>query len=141
MGLISQKLRNSARGEACVFGIPGICSHDRETTMLCHAPSEIKGMGNKGHDFEAAVGCHACHTALDQHRLPREQELFYWLRGVFRTWRRWIERGLIVIPVDPVTAKTRPGKKANMPSRPMPKVETQWPSRPIQSRNSFERAK
>lgn len=121
MGIVSQKLRNSAQGENCTFQIPGVCTHDPETVVLCHAPSEVKGLGNKSHDFHAAFGCSACHEALDHHRLPEKgREYFYWLRGTQRTWTRWIERGLVIIPVDPQTAKRRPKKKAKMPSRPIP---------------------
>lgn len=121
MGIVSQKLRNSARGQDCTFAIPGICNHDPETVVLCHAPSEVKGIGNKSHDYHAAFGCSACHEALDQHRLPEKwHEYFYWLRGLQRTWTIWVERGLVIIPVDPATAKRRPKKKAKMPSRPIP---------------------
>jgi hypothetical protein len=119
MGLISTKLRNSAKGELCTFAIPGVCNHDSQTTVLCHAPSETKGMGNKGPDYHAAFGCYACHEALDQHRFAKEDELRFWLRGIERTHAVWINRGLIVLPVDPATAKTRPGKKANLSGRPI----------------------
>lgn len=127
MGIISTKLRNSARGQPCMFAIPGICNGNPETTVLCHAPNEIRGMGAKGHDYAAAFGCLDCHTALDQHKLPRSDEYFYWLRGVFRTWNHWVKAGLIVLPVDPETAKKRPKKKH------------QWPSRKLESRNDLSR--
>lgn len=129
MGIISTKLRNSARGQECCFNIPNVCTGGIETTVLCHAPSEAKGIGNKSPDFWGAVGCHACHDALDQHRLPKAEEQFYWLRGIFRTWQRWIASGLIILPVDPATAKKRP------------KVKTHWPLRPMQSRNTLSRRK
>lgn len=119
MALISVKLRNSARGETCTFQIPGVCCGDAETTVLCHAPSEAKGVGNKSPDYWAAFGCYACHSTLDQHRLSRSDESFYWLRGIFRTQQRWVMSGLIALPVDPATAKKRPGKKSRLPSRPM----------------------
>lgn len=84
-------------------------------------------MGNKSPDFWASFGCHACHVALDQHRLPRADASFYWLRGIFRTQQRWIEAGLIRLPVDPAAAKKRPKKKSYLPSRSM------------QSRNNLRR--
>lgn len=84
-------------------------------------------MGSKGHDYNAAIGCSDCHRALDEHRLPREDELFFWLRGLQRTWAIWIAEGLILLPVDPATAKKRPKKKSYLPSRPM------------QSRNNLRR--
>lgn len=123
MGIVSQKLRDSARGQECAFQIPGICNHNPETVVLCHAPSEIKGMGNKSHDYHAAFGCSECHAALDHHRLPEKwHEYFYWLRAVMRTQNIWVAKGLMILPVDPETAKRRPKKK------------TQWPSRKMLSR-------
>lgn len=127
MALISTKLRNSARGQRCGFQIPGICCDDPETTVLCHAPSEMKGVGNKSPDFWAAFGCHACHDHLDQHRSDRVDEQFYWLRGIFRTQQIWIDTGLIKLPVNPATAKKRPKKKSYLPSR------------QIQSRNNLRK--
>jgi len=128
MGVVSAKLRNSARGQHCQFCIAGVCDYDPETVVLCHAPSEVKGMGNKSDDWFAAFGCHACHEALDHHRLPREEEQFYWLRALQRTWSIWISSGLITLPVNPITAKNRPKKKAYMPSRPM-QSRNQFPSK------------
>lgn len=125
MGIISSKLRASAKGQPCTFQIAGVCNHDPETVVLCHLPSEIKGAGNKSDDWHAAFGCYACHEAIDQHRLSKEDELFYSFRALQRTQRYWIDAGLIVIPADLKTSgapKTRPKKK------------TQWQSRPIQSR-------
>jgi hypothetical protein len=127
MSMISKKLRNSANAQECTLQIPGVCVGGTETTVLCHAPSEAKGIGNKSPDFWAAFGCHACHDALDQHRFPRADEQFYWLRGIFRTWSIWIAKGLVILPVDPTTAKKRPKNKAYLPSR------------PIQSRNDLRR--
>lgn len=127
MGIISTKLRQSAKGEACTFQIVDVCNGDPETTVLCHAPSEVSGMGSKGHDYHAAFGCSACHEALDRHHISKSERLYYWLRGVMRTQNIWVERGLIVLPVDPATAKKRPKKKAKIPSR------------PFQSRGSWQR--
>lgn len=117
MGLISQKLRQSAKGEQCTFQTP-YCVGGTETTVLCHAPSHHKGMGNKGPDYFAAFGCCECHAALDNHRMSGVESQFYWLKGIHKTWDRWVERGLIVVPgVDLDKPKTRPKRKANMPSR------------------------
>lgn len=100
MGIVSTKLRNSAKGQVCTFQIPGICNHDRDTTVLCHIRDEAKGMGNKANDFSAAFGCYACHTAIDQHHLSKEDELKYSLRALQRTLENWIARGLVIIPQD-----------------------------------------
>jgi len=106
MGLVSSKLRNSARGQDCRFRIPGVCNGDPDTVVLCHAPSEFKGMGQKGHDYHAVFGCHACHEALDQHRLDRLDELEFWMRGLLRTQAWWVANGFIVVPEDMGRAKT-----------------------------------
>lgn len=127
MALISTKLRNSARGQTCTLQIPGICCDDPERTVLCHIRDESKGMGNKAADWSACFGCDRCHEAIDQHRLPIAEERFYLLRALQRTWARWIASGLIILPVDPATAKKRP------------KVKKHWPSRPMQSRNNLRR--
>lgn len=100
MGIVSEKLRASARGQRCMFAIPTICNHDPETTVLCHAPSEVKGMGSKGHDYHGAFGCSECHKILDLHELPLSLARFYWLRGMMRTQDYWVEHGQIVIAGD-----------------------------------------
>lgn len=127
MALISNKLRNSARGQRCTLQIAGICCDDPERTVLCHIRDESKGMGNKAADWSACFGCDRCHEAIDQHRLPVAEERFYLLRALQRTWAIWIAKGLILLPVDPATAKKRPKKKSYLPSR------------PIQSRNNLRR--
>lgn len=109
MGLISQKLRDSAKGEICTFAIPGICNHDPVTTVLCHIRDEDKGLSNKANDYSAAFGCYECHTAIDQHRLSKEDELAYSLRAMQRTWAVWVSRGLIVIPVS--ASRPKPSSK------------------------------
>jgi hypothetical protein len=100
MGIVSSKLRNSAKGQPCAFAIPGICNHSQDTTVLCHIRDDAKGMGNKANDWSAAFGCVECHTAIDQHRLSKEDELFYSLRAMQRTQAYWISKGLVVIPAD-----------------------------------------
>ncbi|WP_192258607.1 nuclease domain-containing protein [Mesorhizobium caraganae] len=100
MGIISSKLRASAKGQPCMFQIPDICQPNNETVCLCHLPSDIKGMGNKSDDFHAAFGCYSCHQVIDNHRLSKELELYYSMRALQRTLRNWVTRGLITIPVD-----------------------------------------
>lgn len=131
MGIMSSKLRASARGKDCTFAIPGTCNHNPETVVLCHLPSEIKGAGNKSDDWHAAFGCYACHEAIDQHRLSKEDELFYSFRALQRTQRYWIDAGLIVIPAD---------LKASGAPKTRPKKPTAWPSKAIPSRPSPDKA-
>lgn len=120
MGIISQRLRTSAKGETCTFQIAGVCNGNSETTVLCHLPSDVKGLGSKSDDFHAAFGCSDCHAAIDQHRLSKADELFYCLRALQRTLKRWVDLGLIFVSVDPATAKRRPRKRSGIKPAPMP---------------------
>lgn len=114
MGIVSSKLRASAKGQNCTIQIPGICNHDPETTVLAHAPSEVKGAATKSHDFHACFACHACHETLDQHRVEKWEEYFYWLRGIQRTQAYWQAKGMLIVPAD----KTRPKTSSKiMPRR------------------------
>ncbi len=100
MRIMSKKLRDSARGEPCTLNIAGVCNYDSSTVVLCHLPDESHGMGRKSDDIVAAFGSHACHDANDGragHLSPEDRE-YYARRGMVRTWRRWIERGLVKVP-------------------------------------------
>lgn len=68
------KIRRSARGEQCAIRIPGICNHDPETTVLCHANGSAagKGIGMKSPDELGAYGCYACHMVVDGQRKSPE---------------------------------------------------------------------
>lgn len=94
----SNKLRDSARGEACTFEIPGVCNGNPETTVLCHLPDESHGMSRKSDDICAAYGCSDCHSAIDGRGVAAIGDR-PWLfrRAMVRTWRRMIEKGLIKI--------------------------------------------
>ena len=109
MGIVSTKLRNSAKGQPCAFQIPGICNGDPETTVLAHIRDGAKGIANKANDWSAAFACSACHVAIDTHRLSKEDELFYCLRAMQRTQAYWIRKGLVVVPVD--THRPKPSSK------------------------------
>lgn len=65
-------IRKSARGEDCTLLIPGVCTNDTATVVLCHSNrlGDGKGMGLKAPDEKAAYGCHCCHEVLDG-RKPR----------------------------------------------------------------------
>ena len=115
MGLVSKKLRQSAKGQECTFRIPGVCNHSPETTVLCHAPNEERGMGNKGDDHHAAFGCCSCHEHLDMNRLPKAEAAAYWLQGIERTHRSWVKKGLMVVPVD--LQRDTPPEKVCTPAR------------------------
>jgi hypothetical protein len=92
----SKKITQSARGEVCTLNTP-VCTNNTDTTVFCHAPSEVKGMGNKSPDYWGAYGCQQCHTYLDGNNETRLDRLAYWYRGIFRTMRRLYEKGIIRI--------------------------------------------
>ena len=94
------KIRQSAKGENCTLNIVGVCNYNPETVVLCHFPSEQKGISIKSHDLSAGYGCSACHDVLD----GRKQNLefknhaeFYMRRSSIRTHLRLIDKGLLVI--------------------------------------------
>ncbi|RWG33999.1 nuclease domain-containing protein [Mesorhizobium sp.] len=109
MGIVSSKLRNSARGQPCTFQIPGICNHDPATTVLCHLPSEVKATATKSDDFHAAFGCANCHQAIDNHILSREESLYYSMRALQRTLHIWVTSGLVFVPAD--VTRSKPSSK------------------------------
>ena len=96
----TSKIRQSARGEDCTINIAGVCAGDSETVVLCHFPSEGKGMGIKSHDLSAGYGCARCHDAVDG-RLKnaefREHAEFYMRRSILRTHLRLIDKELMVL--------------------------------------------
>lgn len=95
----SDKLRQSARGQQCTLQISGVCNHDPETTVLAHLPDESKGMGRKADDICACFACSACHDVLDGRinhwPITEADREFYMRRALIRTWRKWVEMGLI----------------------------------------------
>jgi len=117
MGVQSKRLRESARDQPCYLGFPGICQHDRQTTVLAHLPSDVQGVGTKSDDFHAVFACSKCHDHMDRH-LPHPNMAGYQLRALQRTQKHWFERGLLKIVADkdePV--KPRVSTKVTPPPR------------------------
>ena len=100
MGIVSKKIRNSAKGEECTLRIPGICNFDPDTTVFCHLPSKASGIGQKGNDYCGVYGCHNCHSVLDRRHWHQPFEDERW-EQIHRAWEetlsRLIEKGLIII--------------------------------------------
>jgi len=78
-----------------------------ETTVFAHfgEPGE-KGMGLKPDDSSGAYACSDCHNWLDgRARIPEglqavgevinDKKLWYWSRGMRRTWRLLLENGVL----------------------------------------------
>jgi hypothetical protein len=112
MGIVSQRLRDSARGQSCTLRTPW-CEYCSETTVLAHLPSPIKGMGNKGDDYHAVFACAPCHEAMDQ-RKPGVEWPRLQLDALQRTQRVWLEMGLLKVPV--AIMRPKPSSKI-MPRR------------------------
>lgn len=74
-------------------------------------------MGNKASDLSGVHGCANCHSAIDLHWLPKEEELFYLLRGLQRTIDNLYGRGIITIPGQ-IKQTPKPSAKI-MPRRSM----------------------
>lgn len=99
MAIKSKKVRASAKGEDCTFNIVDVCNYDPDTTVLCHLPDESKGMGKKSDDISSAYGCSSCHDVIDGRRGHdfTEEEEWYMRRAMVRTWRKLIEKGLVIV--------------------------------------------
>ena len=93
--LVSQILRDSARGQECTIRLPGICNHDPATTVLCHLDGG--GMGMKHPDIFGAFGCSSCHDEVD--RRTRECDAEYarasFFDGMVRTQQHWLDAGIL----------------------------------------------
>lgn len=96
MRVISQKLRDSARGQDCALRIPGTCNFDSSTTVLAHLPCGQKGMGMKGPDMIAAFACSACRDAIDGRSSGKAEEGDL-IRALAETQLKWLAMGLITI--------------------------------------------
>ena len=98
--IVSNTVRQSARGEECTLNIAGVCNYQPETTVFAHLPDESKGMGPKADDLSGCYACHACHDAIDNRSkstLPAEVREWYMRRAMVRTWRRLHDKGLLLI--------------------------------------------
>lgn len=145
--LRSRKLLDSARGQPCTLEFVGVCSHDPETTISAHIHDETFGMAMKADDTATVHACDRCHMYMDQGgwigQISQTVLLRYILRAIFRTLRNRIERGLIIVPLDPerlshdrpVKARKPKAQRAKVaPSRPLESRPTEWPKRELRSR-------
>lgn len=95
MRIISQKLRDSARGQACTLRLDG-CGYDNGTIVLAHLPCGQKGMGMKGPDMIACFACANCHGVIDS-RVKGEFTGADLLRALAETQLIWINQGLLKV--------------------------------------------
>lgn len=95
----SQAIKDAARGEDCQLRVPGICNNNTETVVACHSnwQEDGKGTGHKAEDIFVAFGCLRCHIWLDEGRASDDEKRDIFHRGMKRTWKRLIEKGVIAI--------------------------------------------
>jgi Protein of unknown function (DUF1364) len=108
MGVVSQVLRDSARGRDCTMELPGICNHDPEKVVLAHLPSPVKGMRTKSDDWHAVFCCSSCHDYMDQH--PSPAMVTFQMRALQRTQKFWFDNSYLSLKNDPVLHLKRPAK-------------------------------
>lgn len=134
----SRKLLDSAKGQPCTLEFVGVCNHDAATTVSCHVRDELFGMSQKADDTSTVHGCSACHMYMDQGgwvgSISQTVLLRHVLRAMQRTLRNRVERGIIVIPLDPDHLSHEKPIKPRKPREQRAKV---GPSRPLESRSSW----
>ncbi|MGL6209697.1 MAG: nuclease domain-containing protein [Paracoccaceae bacterium] len=99
----SDLLMASAQAQPCCLRLPGICNHDRSTTVMAHLPGIGKSMGSKVSDIHGSFACAACHSAIDnfgweKRGLTAAIVLDAMLRGHAETQARWVGMGLLAVP-------------------------------------------
>lgn len=126
----SKKVREAARGEACTLQIFGVCVGGTETTVLAHLHDEAGfGMGQKADDTSAVFACCGCHDEIDgRTRKTKGADLtWYKLRALQRTIRRLIERGIVIVPLDPERLSHERPVKPRLPKEQRAKIATGRP--------------
>lgn len=102
--LRSRKVMESARGQPCTLEFE-VCNNDPETTVSCHIHDDHFGMAMKADDTSTVHGCSECHRYMDQGgwigRISQTVLLRHILRAMQRTLRNRIDRGIIIVPLDP----------------------------------------
>ena len=96
----NQKLLKAARGQECAVQVPGVCIGGTETTVAAHSPfgEDGKGIAQKADDIFTADACMACHDYIDGrgcHVGTEEDRQFYFHRGLKRTLRNRLDRGIL----------------------------------------------
>jgi hypothetical protein len=143
----SRKYLDGSRGQPCTLQITGVCTGDVETTVAAHIRDETFGMAQKADDTSVVDACGACHDAFDGRThapLTREEWLEYALRGMQRTIRNRVLRGIVVLALDPERLSSeRPIKPRKPPAERKPiRSRNEWPagrkipSRPLRTKEA-----
>ena len=92
-------LRKQAQDRPCMVRLPGICNHDKSTTVLAHIRLPgISGMGMKSPDLIGAWACSSCHDTIDRRAntdLDRDFVRLAHLEGMARTINELCKEGLL----------------------------------------------
>ena len=91
-------ITKSAKGEACTVRLPGVCCHDRETTVFAHISGIRYGHGWAHKTGFGAYACCNCHDVLDgkvKHNFTKEYLKLAHLEGVIETLIKLEQKGLI----------------------------------------------
>lgn len=93
------KLRDAARAQECQIRVPGLCSFNREQTVLAHfRMAGICGTGMKPIDLIGAWACEPCHSAIDgrsKTAYTHDQLRLMHLEGMVRTINALHKRGML----------------------------------------------
>ena len=130
-----EPIRSSAylagsRVQPCALQIVDVCQGGTDTTIPAHCRDETFGRSQKADDTSVIDSCFACHEVFDGRshiKLSREDWLFYALRGLQRTLRSRVLRGIAIIALDiakpaherPVKARKPVEQRAKIQGRPM----------------------
>lgn len=134
-----------SRGQPCAMQIPGVCLGTTDTTIPGHVRDETFGRSQKADDTSVIDMCMGCHDLFDGRSgtLSREDWLFYALRGLQRTLRSRVLRGIAKITLDkqtPAHERPIPARKPKAQRAKIAQGKTEWPKgRPMQSRNDLRR--
>lgn len=146
----SQKYLRGSKGQTCKLAIPDVCTGDVDTVVPAHIRDRHAGRGVKASDLSSADCCWACHEVFDlRAKLPSgqyltsEEWLFYALRGLQDTLESRARRQIIIVPLDPEhlsSSKPTPKRKPPEQRTKIPARKTEWPSKPLVSRNTLRKA-
>jgi hypothetical protein len=140
----SRDYLNGSKGQPCALQIPHVCLGTTDTTIPGHVRDETFGNAQKADDISVIDMCAACHDLFDGRSgtLSREDWLFYALRGLQRTLRSRVLRGIAVIALDRQKPASEHGSKPRKPPAMRAKINSrnEWPTgQKIQSRNDLRR--
>ena len=128
----SRRYLDGARGAHCTLRFDG-CVDDRDTVVSCHLSDAVFGMARKADDISVVDGCGHCHALLDRrlHGLTDGELYQRLLSALQETQRARFDKGLLIVPVDPVKSLHDRATKPRKPPeerRSIPQRANPWPA-------------